>query len=95
MQWMDEAAYITAIRCCRKSMVTVKVNDLQFYHPLTTGMIAEIHSSVLSHGMVKLEILVEIYAEDVYLGTSHKAAHAIFTMAAVNKEMKVARLDDK
>jgi len=92
MQWMDEAAYITASRYTEKKVVTVSVKEVNFISPLRSGMIADIHSKIISAGNVKLEILIEIYAEDVYSGTSQKAAYGVFTMAAVNDDMKAVRL---
>lgn len=39
MQWMDEVAYITAIRYSGKKMVTVTVNEVYFLNPVKSGSI--------------------------------------------------------
>ena len=92
IEWMDEIAYITAVRHTRKKMVTISINNLQFHQPLKSGMIAEVSGKIANIGRVKLEVLVEIFAEDIYEGTMQKAATAIFTMAAVDDALKAVRL---
>ena len=42
MKWMDEVAYITAIRFTKKKMVTVSSERVQFLLPMKSGTIAEI-----------------------------------------------------
>ena len=92
LQWMDEVAYISAVRHTRKKMVTISVNNLQFHQPLMPGMIAEITGKILNIDKVKLDVLVEVYAVDLYTNSTHKAANAIFTLAAVDDSMKAVRL---
>ncbi len=46
MQWMDEVAYITAIRFPIKKMVTVLADKVQFLLPMKSGTIAEIIGKV-------------------------------------------------
>ena len=42
LQWMDEVAYITAIRFCRKKVVTISVNKIKFEKPIQYGTICEL-----------------------------------------------------
>lgn len=92
LQWMDEAAYIAAVRHCNKKVVTAKIRDMQFILPLQAGMIAEIQSRIIAKYGASMDIHIEIYAENIYTGESRKAAEAVFTMAAVNDALKVERL---
>ena len=46
MQWMDEVAYIAAIRFTRSKMVTVSVEKINFLLPMKSGKIAEIIGKV-------------------------------------------------
>jgi len=92
LEWMDEVAYITAVRYTRKKMMTISVNNLQFHQPLKPGMVAEISGKIINTGKVKLEVMVEIYAEDVYAGTTQMAVNAMFTLVAVDEKMKAVRL---
>lgn len=92
LKWMDEVAYMTAVRHTRKKMVTISVTDTEFLIPLRAGMIAEIRGKVVREGHVRLEILVEIFAEEIYSGTIGKAATSRFIFAAIDENLKATRL---
>ena len=93
MQWMDEVAYITATRFVRKKMVTVAVKKVNFILPVKAGKIAEIIGKVINVGVAKIEILVEIYIEEMYSDKKEKAIDAIFVFAAINNFSKPIRID--
>lgn len=88
MQWMDEVAYITAIRFTKIKMVTVSVKNISFILPIKSGTIAEIIGKVVKVGNVKIEIAVEIYSEEMFNDKREKAIEAVFTFAAVNNSDK-------
>lgn len=93
MQWMDEVAYITAIRFTKKKMVTVSADKIQFLLPIEVGSIVEIVGNVVNVGTVKIMIKVEIYAQDHETGENIKAVCALFTFAAVNEKNKPVPID--
>ncbi|MGB9755376.1 MAG: acyl-CoA thioesterase [Desulfurella sp.] len=95
MQWMDEVAYITAIRFSKKKMVTVSSDKIQFLLPMKSGTIAEIIGKVTKVKNVKIEIQVEIYIEDMYADNRQKAVDALFTFAAINDENKPIPINSK
>ena len=95
MQWMDEVAYITAIRFSKKKMVTVSAEKVHFLLPMKSGTIAEIIGKVTKVKSVKIEIQVEIHVEDMYSEHRQKAVDAIFTFAAINDENKPVRINMK
>ncbi len=84
MQWMDEVAYITAIRFTRSKMVTVSVEKINFLLPMKSGKIAEIIGKVTKVKNAKIEIQVEIFIEDMYSDNRQKSVEAFFTFAAIN-----------
>jgi len=88
MQWMDEVAYITATRFTRMKLVTVCSEKVQFLLPIKSGTIAEIIGRIIKVKNVKIEVLVEIYIEDMYSDQRIKAVDALFTFAAIDKENK-------
>jgi acyl-CoA hydrolase len=92
LEWMDEIAYITAVRHTRKKMVTISVKNTEFLFPLQVGMIAEIAGKVIYSGNIKLEVHVEIFAEEIYSGSVHKAATSFFTFAAIDDNHKAVRM---
>lgn len=95
MKWMDEVAYITAIRFSKKKMVTVSVEKVQFLKPMKSGTIAEIIGKVIKVGNVKIEIQVEIYTEEMYSEKRQKVVNALFTFAAIDNSNKPIPLNIK
>ena len=93
MQWMDEVAYLTAIRFAKQKMVTVSADNIQFLLPIKTGTIAEIIGKVLRVRSVKIEIKVEIYIEEMYTDKREKAVEAFFTFAAINEFNNPTRIN--
>jgi acyl-CoA hydrolase len=88
MQWMDEVAYITAIRFTRKKMVTVSVEMIQFLLPVQSGTLVEIIGKVVKIGNAKIKIQVEIFIEEMYAESRQKAVEALFTFASVDEKNK-------
>mgnify|MGYP002397525724 CR=1 FL=1 len=85
LKWMDEVAYITATRFCRKKVVTVSTGKIEFKKPIPYGMIVELVGNVAYVGAVKLEINVQIYIEQKYDTTREKAVEGNFFFAAVDE----------
>jgi acyl-CoA hydrolase len=92
MKWMDELAYITALRHIQKKLITISVKNIEFLQAIKSGMIINICGEVVKVGNVKLEILVEIYIENPLDKSQDKAVQALFVMAAVNDKMKPTRM---
>lgn len=88
MQWMDEVAYITAIRFARKKMVTVSAEKTQFVLPVKSGTLVEIIGKVVEIGNAKLKIQVEMFVEEMYSENRQKAVESLFTFAAIDDEHK-------
>jgi len=93
MQWMDEVAYITAIRFTRMKVVTVSVDNLKFKKAIKPGEMVEIIGRVKKAGRVKIEILVELFVENSESDSREKAIDATFIFAAVNNDSKPVVID--
>ncbi|MGM0504571.1 MAG: acyl-CoA thioesterase [Bacteroidota bacterium] len=94
LQWMDEVAYITATRFCRKKVVTVSTGKIDFKKPIPYGTIAELIGSVEKVSLVKLEINVKIFIEEKYTDTRTLAVEGNFIFAAVDDNNLPVRLFD-
>ena len=92
MKWMDEVAYITALRYSRQKMVTVNVNRINFTKSVKPGSLIEVIGKIKQAGNLKLLITVEIYTEDKITGKQELAISGEFTFAAVNANNKPIRL---
>lgn len=93
MQWMDEVAYITAMRFTRKKMVTVSTDKIKFLKPVTSGEIVQLVGNVAKVGLAKVTIQVEVFTEQLDSETKQKAIHGSFTFAAIDKNNKPIRIE--
>jgi len=93
MQWMDEVAYITAIRFTRMKVVTVSVDRLKFRKAIKPGSMVDIIGKVIKVGTVKIDIKVEVFVEKSDSDLREKEVEATFTFAAINKENKPVCID--
>jgi len=92
LQWMDEVAYITATRFCRKKVVTISTGKIDFKKPIPYGTIAELVGTVKNIGSVKLEIKVQIYIEQKYTENRELAVEGSFFFAAVDDDNNPIKL---
>ncbi len=92
LQWMDEVAYITATRFCRKKVVTISTGKINFQKPIPYGTIAELLGTVANIGSVKLEINVKIFIEEKYSEIRELAVEGNFYFAAVDDNNNPIRL---
>ncbi len=93
MKWMDEVAYITAIRFTRMKVVTVSVDKLKFKKAVKPGEMVEIIGKVSKAGRVKLDIQVDVFVENAYSDVREKAIEASFTFAAISCRNKPVIID--
>jgi len=92
MKWMDEVAYITAIRFCNEKLVTISTGKIRFLHSIPIGSIIQIIGKVVDVGNVKIEINVEIYKEDTSSAELKKTVEGNFFFAAIDKSSHPKRL---
>jgi acyl-CoA hydrolase len=93
MKWMDEVAYITALRYTRMKVVTVSVDNLKFLQTIKPGSMIEIIGRVVKAGNVKIKIQVKIFVETTNSDLREKAVEATFTFAAINDDYKPICID--
>jgi acyl-CoA hydrolase len=92
MQWMDEVAYITATRFTRQKVVTVSSDKINFKHAVPYGSIVEIFGKVIEIGLVKIEVKVEIYLENMFAEGREKVIEGKFTFAAIDDNNKPVKI---
>lgn len=85
LQWMDEVAFITATRFSRLKMVTVSSDKVDFREPIPGGTIVELIGQVTRVGNTSMDVQVDIYVEEMYSESRHKAISGSFTMVAINE----------
>ncbi|GAB3332777.1 acyl-CoA thioesterase [Marivirga atlantica] len=88
LNWMDEVAFITATRYSRQKMVTVSSDKIDFNKAIPAGTIVELIGSVQKVGRTSMEVLVEVFTEEMYSENREKSISGLFTMVAIDEEKK-------
>jgi acyl-CoA hydrolase len=92
LKWMDEVAFITASRFCKKKMVTISTGKISFSKPIPEGSYIEIIGKVGRVGLVKLEIQIEVFLEEEYGDQRQKAISGSFFFAAIDENNRPQKL---
>ncbi len=93
LQWMDEAAFITATRFTRQKMVTVSIDQTDFKIAIPAGYLVELVARVSRVGTTSVQVVVEVYKEHLYSNSREKAIEGTITMVAVDEDKKPMKLN--
>ena len=85
---MDEAAFIAATRFCRKPLVTVCSDRVDFKESIPAGSIIELVARVEQVGRTSIKVHVDIFVENMYNDNQHKAISGNFTFVALGPDRK-------
>ncbi|OZB40031.1 MAG: acyl-CoA thioesterase [Alishewanella sp. 34-51-39] len=88
LAWMDEAAFIAATRFCRKPLVTVCSDRVDFKESIPAGSILELVARVAHVGRTSIKVQVDIFVEHMYNDDQHKAISGSFTFVALDENRK-------
>lgn len=88
MAIMDEVSFMAATRFCRKQLVTVSTDRIDFKKAIPSGSIIEAVARVESVGRTSLKIKVEIYLEHMYEEGRELAIQGMFTFVAIGDDKK-------
>lgn len=88
LAWMDETAFIAATRFCRKTLVTVSSDRIDFNKAIPAGSLAEIIARVIHVGNTSIKVEVNIFVEDMYRDHREHAIRGVFTFVAVDNDRK-------
>lgn len=88
LAWMDEVAFIAATRFCRKPLVTISSDRVDFKEAIPAGTFAELVATVVHVGNTSLKVEVIIYLETMHKDDKHQAISGTFTFVAVDAEHK-------
>jgi acyl-CoA hydrolase len=93
MQWMDEAAYISATRFTKQRMFTANTTNIKFLKAITPDSIIEVIARVVKAGPVRLTVNVQIYTEKMYTQERELAVESNFIMVSLNDNNQPQRID--
>lgn len=85
MALMDEVAFIAGTRFCRKRLVTVSSDRIDFNRPIPAGTIVELVGTVVHVGRTSLKVNVDIYVEQMYEDARELAINGTFTFVAIDE----------
>lgn len=88
LQWMDEVAYISATRFSRKPMVTISTEQVDFKHPIPSGILIELVARVVKVGRTSLKVEVSIFLEELDSDKTTKAITGHFNFVAIDENQK-------
>ena len=88
LAWMDEVAFVCATRFCRKPLVTISSDRVDFKEPIPAGSIVELVASIGSLGRTSLVVDVNIFVEGMYEDDKHKAITGSFKFVALDENRK-------
>ncbi len=78
MSWIDTAASISAMRYARAPVVTARLEALDFINPAYVGWFVELNARVTFVATSSMEVMVEIYGENLKLRRSIAKAFLTF-----------------
>lgn len=83
---MDKAAFLSATRFARKSMVTVASDRVEFKVPVHAGQLVELVARVAKVGRTSVTVGVEMYAEELLAPKRVLATSGSFVFVAIDAE---------
>lgn len=84
MALMDEVAFIAGTRFCRKPLVTVSSDRIDFTKAIEAGTIVELVGKVVHVGRTSMKVQVEVYMEQMYDSARELAITGMFTLVAID-----------
>jgi len=90
MKLMDTAAGVTAVRHSHRTVVTARVEDMNFFHPIRVGNLVTVKAFCTFVGRSTMAVRVDVIAEDVVREKETHALTAYFMMVALDDKGKPA-----
>jgi acyl-CoA hydrolase len=88
LSWMDEVSFVTATRFCRKRLVTVSTEKINFQNPIPSGSIIEMVGEVTRVGNSSLTVTVTVWLEDMYAEGREQVINGQFNFVAIDDDGK-------
>lgn len=84
LKLVDEVAFVAATKHCRKNVVTVSLDSIEFRHPVNVGDVLTLKASVFNVGNTSMDVRVDIEAEKIKAGKVVRVGSAYLTMVALD-----------
>jgi acyl-CoA hydrolase len=95
MKIMDTCGGVAAMRHSKMNVVTVRVDELVFYHPIIVGQLVICEAELAFVGNSSMEVKISVKVEDLLSDVSSKVAlTAFFTYVALGKDGKPCKVPE-
>lgn len=88
LHWMDIVAAVTAQRHSGRTCVTASVNNVSFGHPIPQASIVTLEANISRSFNSSMEVIIDVWTEDMQSGIKTKCNEAIYTFVAVGNMNK-------
>ncbi|MCU6603252.1 acyl-CoA thioesterase [Peribacillus frigoritolerans] len=88
MDYVDKIACISAMRHCRKPVVTASSDSFEFLAPIKTGDAINLEAYVTCTHRTSMEVFVKVERENLLTGEKQLTARAFLTMLAIDEDGK-------
>ena len=82
---MGKAAFVTATRHARQSVVMATSDRIEFHEPINVGDLVELVAHVVRVGRSSMTVAVDMIREDLISGMRKSAVRGTFEMVAVDE----------
>ena len=92
LHWMDIVAAVCAQRHCGRTCVTAAVNNVSFGHPIPKASIVTLEANISRAFSSSMEIIIDVWTEDLQSGSKTNCNEAIYTFVAVDNMGKPSKV---
>ncbi len=86
MKLVDTVGGVVAARHCRRQVVTARIDEMSFLHPVYVGDLVTLRASVNGVGRTSMEVGVRVEAENLRTGEVTHTATANLVYVALDEE---------
>ncbi|MFZ4263405.1 acyl-CoA thioesterase [Sphingobacterium sp. HJSM2_6] len=88
LYWMDICSAMSAQKHCKNQVVTVSVDNVSFKRSIKLGEVVTIEAQVTRAFNTSVEVRMEIFAQNLPLGTKVKSNEAYYTFVSIDENNK-------
>ncbi|MEO7453211.1 MAG: acyl-CoA thioesterase [Fimbriimonadales bacterium] len=82
---LDHCAYVTASRFAGRICVTASFDRVDFHSPIDVGELVHMEGRVEFAGRTSVQTRIEVYAENISIGTMRHTNSCVVTMVAIDE----------
>ncbi|MHB0868253.1 MAG: acyl-CoA thioesterase [Chloroflexota bacterium] len=85
MKLVDNVGGVVAVRHCRRRIVTARLDEMSFLHPVYVGDLVTLKASMNGVGRTSMEVGVRVETEDLHTGEVTHTAMANLVYVALDE----------